>query len=72
MRAKSFFAQFPATAAQADYFAKVLEVISPFAQTNQLNSQILVTLKKLNNKIASSVPKGKTVVKSKTSKVKLK
>ncbi|MEW6735131.1 MAG: hypothetical protein AB1489_27820 [Acidobacteriota bacterium] len=33
VRAESFFAQFPAIAAQADSFAKTLEVISQFAQT---------------------------------------
>ncbi|MEW6734999.1 MAG: hypothetical protein AB1489_27155 [Acidobacteriota bacterium] len=70
VRADSFFNQFPAIATQADSFAKALEVISQFAQTNQLNSQILATLKKLNSKIASSEHKGKSVVKKKVSKAK--
>ncbi|MEW6738165.1 MAG: hypothetical protein AB1489_43225 [Acidobacteriota bacterium] len=56
VRAESFFSQFPAIAAQADSFAKALEVISQFAQTNQLNSQILAILKKLN-KLAITAPK---------------
>ncbi|MEW6737101.1 MAG: hypothetical protein AB1489_37795 [Acidobacteriota bacterium] len=68
VRAESFFSQFPTIAAQADSFAKALEVISQFAQTNQLNSQILATLKKLNNKIASSSPKIKPMVKRKVSR----
>ncbi|MEW6731718.1 MAG: hypothetical protein AB1489_10355 [Acidobacteriota bacterium] len=72
VRAESFFAQFPAIAAQADSFTKALEVISQFAQTNQLNNQILVTLKKLNNKIAGSAPKAKPMVKRAISKVKRK
>ncbi|MEW6736256.1 MAG: hypothetical protein AB1489_33495 [Acidobacteriota bacterium] len=59
VRADSFFTQFPAIAAQADSFAKALEVISQFAQTNQLNNQILTTLKKLNNKIANITTKRK-------------
>ncbi|MEW6732465.1 MAG: hypothetical protein AB1489_14140 [Acidobacteriota bacterium] len=70
VRAESFFSQFPAIAAQADSFTKALEVISQFAQTNQLNSQILSTLKKLNNKIASSETKNKTMVKNKSKKAK--
>ncbi|MEW6737946.1 MAG: hypothetical protein AB1489_42105 [Acidobacteriota bacterium] len=72
VRAESFFSQFPAIAAQADSFAKALEVISQFAQTNQLNAQILTTLKKLNNKIATSETKGKPMVKRAISKVKRK
>ncbi|MEW6737776.1 MAG: hypothetical protein AB1489_41230 [Acidobacteriota bacterium] len=70
VRAEAFFAQFPAIAAQADSFAKALEVISQFAQTNQLNNQILATLKKLHNKIASSAPKDKSMVKRKVSRAK--
>ncbi|MEW6732348.1 MAG: hypothetical protein AB1489_13555 [Acidobacteriota bacterium] len=70
VRAESFFSQFPAIAAQADSFAKALEVISQFAQANQLNNQILATLKKLNNKIASSMSTVKAVVKKKVSKTK--
>ncbi|MEW6734629.1 MAG: hypothetical protein AB1489_25115 [Acidobacteriota bacterium] len=72
VRAESFFTQFPAIATQADSFAKALAVISQFAQTNQLNNQILSTLKKLNNKIATSAPIGKAVVKSKNKKARLK
>ncbi|MEW6732145.1 MAG: hypothetical protein AB1489_12525 [Acidobacteriota bacterium] len=70
VRAESFFSQFPAIAAQADSFAKALDVISQFAQTNQLNNQILATLKKLNNKIATSFPKIKPMVKRKVSRAK--
>ncbi|MEW6735262.1 MAG: hypothetical protein AB1489_28480 [Acidobacteriota bacterium] len=70
--AESFSSQFPAIAAQADSFAKALEVISQFAQTNQLNAQILATLKKLNNKIAGTANKVKPMVKSKNTKPKRK
>ncbi|MEW6738259.1 MAG: hypothetical protein AB1489_43700 [Acidobacteriota bacterium] len=70
VRAESYFSQFPAIAAQADSFAKALEVISQFAQTNQLNNQILATLKKLNNKIISSSTKTKPMVKRAIDKVK--
>ncbi|MEW6734514.1 MAG: hypothetical protein AB1489_24530 [Acidobacteriota bacterium] len=72
VRAESFFSQFPAINAQADSFAKALEVISQFAQTNQLNAQILATLKKLNNKIATSETRGKPMVKRVANKVKRK
>ncbi|MEW6735569.1 MAG: hypothetical protein AB1489_30035 [Acidobacteriota bacterium] len=72
VRAESFFSQFPAIAAQADSFTKALDVISQFAQTNQLNAQILSTLKKLNNKVAGSATKVKPMVKGKNTKSKCK
>ncbi|MEW6735245.1 MAG: hypothetical protein AB1489_28395 [Acidobacteriota bacterium] len=73
VRSEAFFSQIPAIVTQADSFAKALEVISQFAQTNQLNNQILTTLKKLNNKIATGAPNSKSMVKrSSARKVKLK